>query len=326
MNSAKSIALSLVFEILFMKLSVIIPSKNGLHHLKECLPSVLRAVHSSSLSIDVTVVDDNSSDGSLAALRMLFPSVQVLSNPLQGACSARNWGVQHSQGEWICFLDNDVFLEETFFNTLATHLKEDVFCVSCAGYAAYPKQPGVEEQLDGIKVLNWKRGFPRFTGNIYNNELPQQDEYLCWGVQGAYFACNRKKFDDLGGFDTLFDPYLLEETDLAYRGLKRGWKITYAKDTHPHHKCGGTINSKQSPRTKYLSKRNRILFVWKNIQSKRLLFSHVLWLLLCPNFRAIYECWKMWPNIQQKRKEERSCAIYSDGELMCFSNKTRGRV
>ena len=307
-----------------MNISVVIPSKNGLHHLKECLPTILKAAFTSLHKIDITVVDDHSTDGTLQSLKLLFPSVQVLSNPQQGACSARNWGVKHSQGKWILFLDNDVFLEESFFDTLAPHLKEDIFCVSCAGYAAYPKQPGTEEQLDGVKLLTWERGYPRFTENIYNKDLPKQDEYLCWGVQGAYFACNREKFNELGGFDTLFDPYLLEETDLAYRGLKRGWKITYAPDTHPHHKCGGTINSKQNPRTKYLSKRNRILFVWKNIHSKCFLLNHILWLILHPHCRAMYECLKLWPQIKQIRQVEALAQKRTDREI--FGREINGKA
>lgn len=304
-----------------MKLAVVIPSKNGLHHLKECLPTVVRAAQNSAHEVMVTVVDDNSTDNTLTALPPLFPSVQVVANPQRGVCSARNWGVTHTPGDWIVFLDNDVFLEEQFFDTLSQYFLEDVFCVSCCGYCAYPTVEGTEEQLDGVKLFQWRNGYPRFTGNVYNQNLPPSGPYFSWGVQGAYFACNRKKFDQLGGYDLLFEPYLLEETDLAYRGLKRGWRISYAPNTAPHHKCGGTINSKKSSYTKYLSKRNRILFVWKNIHSKKLLFRHFCWLLLRPHFKAIYQCLKLLPQIKQKRKEEFACRVYSDEELLFFSQQ-----
>ena len=304
-----------------MKISVVIPSKNGLHHLKECLPTVIKAAQKSFCEVDITVVDDNSTDNTSRLLLELFPSIQVLQNPLQGACSARNWGVSHSKGEWLVFLDNDVFLEETFFDTLAKYLKPNIFCVTCAGYAAYPKNMNEPEQLDGIKLLHWKRGYPRFTVNVFNSKLKENASYLSWGVQGAYFACKRSKFEELGGFDVLLDPYLLEETDLAYRGLKRGWKITYAADTTPRHKCGGTINSKKSARTKFLSKRNRILFVWKNIHSKKLLINHIMWLVLSVNFKALFECIRLYPQIKQKRREEKSCLKVSDTKLFSLGNQ-----
>lgn len=264
-----------------MEISVVIPSKNGLHHLKECLPSVVKAAQKQGGSMHLIVVDDNSSDGTSEEAPRLFPEVTFLRNPARGACSARNFGVKNFPCDWICFLDNDVFVDEDFFITSAKYLRPDIFCVTCAGYRAYPAKQGEWEQLDGVKLLEYKNGFLRFTKNIYNKDLPAMEEYPSWGVQGAYFFCNRKKFDELGGFDELLDPYLLEETDLAYRGLKRGWKIIYAPDTRLKHKCGGTINSKKSKFTQFLSKRNRILFMWKNVQSLpmlggswgRLLFS-----------------------------------------------------
>lgn len=242
-----------------MKISVVIPSKNGLHHLKDCLPSVLQAVANSPQETEVIIVDDNSTDNTFQEISALFSQVKCIKNSKQGICSARNYGVLHSTGSWLCFLDNDVFLEETFFQTLNKYLHSDIFCIACAGYPAQPAFNG--QQLDGIKLFTWKHGFPRFTNNILNNFLQPSKKYQSWGVQGAYFVCNRTRFEKLNGFDEMLDPYMLEESDFAYRGLKRGWKIIYAADTHPKHKCGGTINSKKNKYSQYLSSRNRILFM-----------------------------------------------------------------
>ena len=77
--------------------------------------------------------------------------------------------------------------------------------------------------------------------------------YYSFGMQGAYFLCRKDLYVKLGGINELFEPYLLEETDLMYKILKSGYKIAYANDTKPLHLCGGTIKSKTSERTKYLS-------------------------------------------------------------------------
>lgn len=299
----------------FMEISVIVPSKNGINHLKECLPTVIKAANNAPFPVHITVVDDNSTDKTVEILSPIFSDVVFLHNPKKGVSSSRNWGVKNTPCDWICFLDNDVFLDKNFFNTIQKYLKQDVFCVACAGYTAYPKVPGALEQNDGIKLLNWKRGFPRFTSNVYNKKLPLQSEYLSWGVQGAYFFCNRSKFDQLTGFDEMLDPYMLEESDLAYRGLKRGWKIIYAPDTQPRHKCGGTINSKKNKYTHFLSKRNRVLFVWKNITSKYLLISHIFWLLLRPDIKVLREALKMWPDIKKKRAIEKKEQLVTDETL-----------
>lgn len=85
--------------------------------MKECLPTVLAAAKKSTVPVTITVVVGDSSDGSMKQAPALFPQVKFLENPKHGASSARNFGVEAAQGEWICFFDNDVFVEEDFFNT-----------------------------------------------------------------------------------------------------------------------------------------------------------------------------------------------------------------
>jgi len=293
-----------------MKLSVIIPSKNGIHHLQDCLPSVLKAVKNLEQPAEVIIVDDNSTDNTFEEITHRFSEVKCVKNPKKGICSARNYGVLHSKGDWLVFLDNDVFLEDTFFQTLIKHIHPNIFCIACAGYPAFPAFKG--QQLDGIKLLTWRRGVPRFTHNILNKQLEASSEYPSWGVQGAYFACKRDKFEKLNGFDEILDPYMLEESDFAYRGLKRGWRIVYAQDTRPKHKCGGTINSKKNKYSQYLSKRNCILFVWKNIHSYPLLISNICWMLLKPNFKLWKECLALLPQINKRRALEKKEAVVSD--------------
>lgn len=298
-----------------MQIDVVIASKNGFKHLKECLPTVVAAARNFRGTAQIIVVDDNSQDETLQMGPALFPAITFVKNPKSGVCSARNFGARQSKGTWLCFLDNDVFLEPEFFNTAAKYLRSEAFCVACAGYKAAPAANGRLEPLDGVKLIYWKHGFPRFTQNIYNQNLPKQETYFSWGVQGAYFFCQRAHFEQLGGFDELFDPYMLEETDLAYRGLKRGWKIVYAPDTRPRHKCGGTIQSKTNPYTKFLSKRNRTLFVWKNVQDPLLRLSHALRFCL-QGPRLWQSCLKKYPEIKIKARAERQARTERDAEIL----------
>lgn len=313
-----------------MKIGVVIASKNGFHHLQDCLPTVVAAAKKSTVPVHVTVVDDQSSDDTLKKAPALFPQVTFLGNPQTGACSARNFGVKHTPCDWICFLDNDVFVEEDFFNTVQKYLNAGVFCVACAGYAAYPRQPGAWEQLDGVKLFGWNKGFPRFTRNVYNDSLPDMAEYPSWGVQGAYFFCQRHYFDRLGGFDELLDPYMLEETDLVYRGLKRGWKVVYAPDTKPRHKCGGTINSKKSGKTQFLSKRNRVWFVWKNVHDTPLLWAHWLRFIFSFSPRLWKACLTQYRAFRQAARREKAARQKTDGELLessdAFEHKTKNHA
>ncbi len=155
-----------------MDVSVIIPSLNGFKHLDAYMPSVIKAAESSDCDIEIIIVDDNSSDGTVERLRDAYgpeSNVKILSNPGKGACSARNYGVSVSRGRFLLFIDNDVVLEEGFFGKVLKYFdKPEIGAVTCAGYLMKDGR-----QIDGIKLLEWRRGFPRFTRNILNGRIAE---------------------------------------------------------------------------------------------------------------------------------------------------------
>lgn len=241
-----------------MDISVIIPSLNGRKYFDEFLSSVIKECESTPYKAEIVIVDDGSEDGSIAYLESTASDIlKPYKNIKKGACSARNYAVSKSSGRYLLFLDNDVIIEKGFFEKIVPLFNDSsVGAIACAGY-----QYDSRKQIDGIKLLKFKRGFFRFTSNILNKNMKEGlNEYLSFGVQGAYFACRKDVFNEVCGISELFEPYLLEETDLMYKILKHGYKILYQPDTKPLHKWGGTIASKVSPRTKYLSVRNKYLF------------------------------------------------------------------
>ncbi|MCL1915249.1 MAG: glycosyltransferase [Desulfovibrionaceae bacterium] len=292
-----------------IRISVIIPTLNGLVHLRDCLPSVCRAVEKSPCAVEIIVADDNSTDATLDFLHNSYPQIKTVKNPRQGASSVRNAGVSQAIGNIFLFIDNDVFLEEDFFVKALPYLHTDMFAVASAGYNFH-----TGAQQDGLKLISFKRGFLRFTKNILNANLKPAESYASFGVQGAYFFCGKDKFTVLGGFDELYEPYALEETDLVYRGLKRGWEIAYANDLKPLHKYSSTINSKKSRRTKFLGRRNRIIFMWKNVSSKKFLLSSLIFALLTP--LALLETLKRLKEIKRQREAEARSWTVSDEELL----------
>jgi glycosyltransferase involved in cell wall biosynthesis len=84
--------------------SVIIPAYNAERF-------VLDAVHSVTAqdypAIEVLLIDDGSRDRTVAIVEQSAPSVQVIRQPNAGAAAARNTGLRHATGEFICYLDAD---------------------------------------------------------------------------------------------------------------------------------------------------------------------------------------------------------------------------
>ena len=302
-------------------LTIIVPVYNGASYLEKCLTSFIDP--SIEKELEVIVVDDGSEDGSIAYLESTASDIlKPYKNIKKGACSARNYAVSKSSGRYLLFLDNDVIIEKGFFDLIVPLFNDSsVGAIACAGY-----QYDSRKQIDGIKLLKFKRGFFRFTSNILNKNMKEGlNEYLSFGVQGAYFACRKDVFNEVCGISELFEPYLLEETDLMYKILKHGYKILYQPDTKPLHKWGGTIASKVSPRTKYLSVRNKYLFNFIHLHSKKLFIQFILlniYRIFKSNDRkALKELYSMRKAIMLEREREKNSSVKTDTELLNFSKK-----
>lgn len=88
--------------------SVIIPVYNAAEHLRACVDSVIAQTW---LSVEIIIIDDGSTDGSLSiANSYCSNNIKVISQPNQGASSARNEGLKVANGEYIQFLDADDLL------------------------------------------------------------------------------------------------------------------------------------------------------------------------------------------------------------------------
>lgn len=93
------------------RVSVVLPVYNVERYLAACLASVRGQSHG---DLEIICVDDGSTDGSPALLRMaadLDPRVVVVTKPNGGLSSARNAGLRVATGEVVMFVDSDDFLD-----------------------------------------------------------------------------------------------------------------------------------------------------------------------------------------------------------------------
>jgi glycosyltransferase involved in cell wall biosynthesis len=112
-----------------VSISVIIPCFNAQATIGETIASVLKQSERGS---EILVVDDGSSDNSLAIARGFGPGVRVVTGPNRGVSAARNRGIAETGGEWIIFLDaDDVLLPETLARRSATAAARDADVVIC---------------------------------------------------------------------------------------------------------------------------------------------------------------------------------------------------
>ncbi|HBQ97425.1 MULTISPECIES: glycosyltransferase family 2 protein [unclassified Roseofilum] len=195
-----------------MFFSVVIPTYNRLPILQKCL----RALEKQQLSdpdiegYEVVVVDDGSTDGTLAWLaaeRAQVPHVRWFEQEHQGPAAARNLGVKEAQGDTIIFIDSDLVVTETFLSCHAQVLREG------------------EEQLGSDRLFTYGAVI-----NTCNFDEPTAEPYKLTDFSAAYFATGnvaiaRHWLEEAGLFDTQFQLYGWEDLELGVRLKNLGLKL-----------------------------------------------------------------------------------------------------
>ncbi|MCX7973313.1 MAG: glycosyltransferase family 2 protein [Candidatus Aminicenantes bacterium] len=90
-------------------ISVIIPTYNRAHFLREAIESVLSqsAFRSGKYDFELIVIDDGSTDGTRELVEELRGPLRYVYQSHQGVSRARNLGLELAKGEFIAFLDSD---------------------------------------------------------------------------------------------------------------------------------------------------------------------------------------------------------------------------
>mgnify|MGYP003294259976 CR=1 FL=1 len=103
--------------------SVIIPLYNKAPYIEKALRSVFAQTYT---DYELIVVDDGSKDDSKAVAEQVLACCpvpfQLISQANAGVSMARNNGVAASQGDYICFLDSDDYLEPQFCELMLQHV------------------------------------------------------------------------------------------------------------------------------------------------------------------------------------------------------------
>ncbi len=85
-------------------ISIVIPAYNAAAFLAECLESIFAQDHR---PLEVIVIDDGSTDRSLAIAKAWLPAVRAVHQANAGPAAARNRGIEMADGEYLAFNDAD---------------------------------------------------------------------------------------------------------------------------------------------------------------------------------------------------------------------------
>lgn len=208
-----------------MKVSIIIPAYDAERTIEATLQSAIAAGEEVVGGYEVVVVDNNSSDGTSERVAHYGSTVGVpiklIKCVKQGASAARNFGTQHSSGEWLQYLDADDTID----------------------------RDKITRQIACSQGADWVVGAYR---NLYldgstEDVLTHPDLWkgLAHGFRTGYTCSNlvrRNAIDRIGGWNESLPTN--EDPELWFRLLK--CKIPYAVDnvvrTYYYHHAGKRLS------------------------------------------------------------------------------------
>lgn len=256
--------------------SVITVSWNGKHFLEQLLPSVKAEFERSPGNHEMIVVDNGSEDGTVEWLHREHPWVRVVALPENRYFVRGNAaGVQVAARDVLVFLNNDMVVKPGFLEPLLDGLREpDVFGVTSE---VFFRDPEKRREETGRTRGSIERGWLKLTHAEPTRDERELDYVPTLWAGGGSAAFDRRMFLEIGGFDTLYDPFYMEDMSLSYQAWKRGYRVLFTSRSAVVHEHRGT--SRKAFGDRYVDntiRRNQHLFVWRSITDPKMTASVLL--------------------------------------------------
>ena len=219
-----------------MDLTIILVNWNTRDMLRDCLLTVEDSGR--GLALEVIVVDNGSTDGSVAMLAQEFPQVRVIANAAnRGFAAANNQGLAVARGRYAALLNTD------------TLVRGDVLAAAVGWLDAHPRAGVLGPRVlnaDGT-VQDSVKGWPglgyliRQTLGLNRRRLPNLGLVAAAevpAVSGCAMVVRRAAVADVGLLDEAFFFYG-EETDWCRRFAAAGWGVHFAPVGEIVHFGGG---------------------------------------------------------------------------------------
>lgn len=186
-----------------MKISVIVPVYKVEATLERCVKSILNQTYT---EFELILVDDGSPDscGKMCDDFAVGDNrIKVIHKQNGGLSSARNAGLDIAQGEYICFIDSDDYVTDSYLELLYLAAEREQADIVIGGYEMlYPDGKRVKESLpsmmhdrrnaveglmrkehNGLFVVAWNK--------LYRNKLWEKERFPVGRVHEDEFVAHR---------------------------------------------------------------------------------------------------------------------------------------
>lgn len=217
-----------------MDLSVVIVNWNVGHMVKRLLESL--CAHTSGITFEIFVVDNNSGDGSVPMIRAEFPHVMVIANhDNRGFARANNQAIRESRGDFVLLLNPDTEIFDNSLGELVAWMRANPEA-GIAGCMVLNTDRTLQRTIrrfptmisQALIMLKLHHLFPRTISLTryfaYHFDYTRQQEVD--QVIGAFFCIRRAVIEKIGLMDERFFLWY-EEVDYCKQAQSAGFKIFY---------------------------------------------------------------------------------------------------
>jgi len=238
------------------RVSVVIVNWNGLAFLPTCLESLSAC----GTPVEIIVVDNGSTDGSVEYLRQR-PEIVLISNATNtGYAPANNAGIERATGEFVFLLNNDTRVAPGFLEPLLQVMGTTADAGACqCKMLSY--DPPYHIDAYGSYLLR--------TGFLYHlrygkPDPPPEPPFEIFAAKGAAMLIRASVLRQVGSFDPDFFAYL-EDSDLSWRIWLGGWRVLCVPESVVYHRGGATASRLPSAFVTFHSFKNRTCMLLKNL-------------------------------------------------------------
>ncbi len=234
--------------------SVIVISFNNRKYVDNCLGALLKQTYR---DFEVIVIDNASVDGTADYIEEHYPQARLIrAGDNLGFGGGNNLGAANARGKYLAFINMDTQAEPDWLDPLVTMLEEN----PDVGLATSKLL-----LIDEPDRINTCGNDIHLAGFAYLRGWQERASALGWpadvaSVSGAAFMISRALFEELGGFDEMFNPAYVEDTDLSMRARLLGYRCRYVPQSVIYH----DYVARFSPEKYYMIERNRYQMTIKN--------------------------------------------------------------
>jgi GT2 family glycosyltransferase len=244
--------------------SVVVVNYDGREYLDRCLSS-LRALAYPADEVEIILIDNGSTDGSVEYVRSAFPEVQVVVNDTNtGFAPAVNQGARLANGTYLALINNDAEADPSWLRA-AVHELESEPSVACVA-SKILREDRRTVDFAGGQLAFYGHGFARGVYGVDVDDGRNRDTLF---ASGGAMVVRTETFLEVGGFDDTYFAFF-EDVDFGWRLNILGFRVRFVPGSRVYHRHHGTIERFGFAREAYLLERNALATIFKNYSDEQL--------------------------------------------------------